>query len=464
MNLDQQWNAGLYAVGYIMLSALLLVSAHSIGMIDQGDFYRTVLRFLEYSIITEGDQANSQGVTWLIQKDPQSPKASGGTSSLLFWLAMYAQRVVSSAFSLLALGTVAKVGLLFIADRLGAQVTDAMAGGWWLRGVIAGLFALVIFSAHNIAFLNSLYMEYAYILFLPLLVLGALKPDSCSGRICLILGAAMCGAAKAQYFYLPVLLLGVLLVAARRMRWRYNWFLVIGLLSAQLLALVPLAHSDYTQVNYHHATELGSYLVMQPEQRRAFGLSPEHDACIGVDAWGNRLASANAVHFERGVKSCYGHTHLTPLDVIRPYLQYPTLLPRLWWVSSGVHFTVDYFHLDPKYRYIEPVDGISYHWGQWLVELSRLRDALIQPNLALATLTLALVLAWRRPFQSGVTFGPALTFLAIFALSQLIVSLVGEGIRDLSRHWAGAQYALDLLLVLLVVYGLAWWKGPAPQE
>ena len=45
--------------------------------------------------------------------------------------------------------------------------------------------------------------------------------------------------------------------------------------------------------------------------------------------------------------------------------------------------------------------------------------------------------------------------LALLALSQVPVTLLGEGVRDLSKHLAGAQYAVDLMLVLLVAQGAA---------
>jgi hypothetical protein len=41
--------------------------------------------------------------------------------------------------------------------------------------------------------------------------------------------------------------------------------------------------------------------------------------------------------------------------------------------------------------------------------------------------------------------------LAIFIPSQFAVSLLGEGVRDLSKHLAAAQYSLDLLSVLIAL-------------
>jgi hypothetical protein len=50
----------------------------------------------------------------------------------------------------------------------------------------------------------------------------------------------------------------------------------------------------------------------------------------------------------------------------------------------------------------------------------------------------------------------ATLLLALFVPSQIVVSLLGEGVRDLSKHLAAAQLCLDLLWVLLVLQLLAW--------
>lgn len=42
-------------------------------------------------------------------------------------------------------------------------------------------------------------------------------------------------------------------------------------------------------------------------------------------------------------------------------------------------------------------------------------------------------------------------FLNAFVYSQIVISLLGEGLRDLSKHLIAAQLALDLLVVVTVV-------------
>lgn len=446
----------LYVGGWACFGLVLLLASHSIGMLNQGDYGRAIARFLHYPLGPEGGFGSPQGVVWAFRDDPRSPAGGGGTSSFLFWAAAWLQRLVADHYSVLATGLVARIGLLFCAERLGACLSRTLGGGLAMRFALGALFALALFAAHNVAFTNALYMEFAFVLFLPVLVLGLLRMDTRWGQVALVLGAVMCGAAKAQFFYLPALLGIALAWTAVRTRQRPGWVIVVGLALAQVLALVPLARSGYTQINYHHATQLGSYLAMSPAQRAAYAPDGSIERCVGIDAWGNRLAGLDAVRLEPGHESCLGEVTLGARDVLAPYLHHPGLLPGLWLGTAPTHFTVDYFHLDQEGRYIVPVDGDAYGPGQLLVSLSAARDRLIGPWVALVLIAAASLAGAGGVGRLPPGLATALLFLAALAASQLLVSLVGEGVRDLSRHWAGAQLAIDLLAVCLVAWALCF--------
>lgn len=449
---DPSW---LYVGGWAFFGLVLLVASHSIGMLNQGDYGRAIARFLQYPLGPEGGFGSPQGVVWPFLEDPRGPSGGGGTSALLFWAAAWPQSLFAGHYSVLLTGLAARIGLLLCAERLGTHLSRSLGGGLAMRFAIGALFALALFAAHNVAFTNALYMEFAFVLFLPLVVLGLFQVHTRWGQVALVLGAVMCGAAKAQFFYLPSFLGIVLVWTAVRTGQRPGWLLVVGLVVAQVVSLVPLTRSGYTQINYHHATQLGSYLAMSPTQRAAFGPDGSVERCVGIDAWGNRLAGLDAVRLEPGHESCLGEVTLGARDVIAPYLHHPGLLPGLWFGTTPTHFTVDYFHLDQEGRYIVPVDGDGYGPGQVLVALSAARDRVIGPWVALlliATASLAGAGLIGRPPPGLAT---ALLFLAALAASQLVVSLVGEGVRDLSRHWAGAQLALDLLAACLVAWALS---------
>jgi len=46
--------------------------------------------------------------------------------------------------------------------------------------------------------------------------------------------------------------------------------------------------------------------------------------------------------------------------------------------------------------------------------------------------------------------------LALLVVAQVIIVLLGEGVRDMSKHLWAAQLALDMLVVLTAVQGLGW--------
>ena len=50
-------------------------------------------------------------------------------------------------------------------------------------------------------------------------------------------------------------------------------------------------------------------------------------------------------------------------------------------------------------------------------------------------------------------------FLLSIIFTQLIISLLGEGVRDLSKHLYGAQFSIDLIMVFTFFHGLALCEG-----
>jgi hypothetical protein len=121
-----------------------------------------------------------------------------------------------------------------------------------------------------------------------------------------------------------------------------------------------------------------------------------------------------------------------------------------------VHFTAKSFHLFKYNGYILPSDTKSYHNGRNLVVASDLRDAAIT-RYYLVFLAAGLLL----PFVNlrstvSIEMRMATLLLALFIPSQIAFSLLGEGLRDLSKHLAAAQLCLDLLCVFLILQLIAW--------
>ena len=48
--------------------------------------------------------------------------------------------------------------------------------------------------------------------------------------------------------------------------------------------------------------------------------------------------------------------------------------------------------------------------------------------------------------------------LGLFVVSQIAITMLGEGVRDLSKHLWAAQWALDMLVLLLALQALGWLR------
>jgi hypothetical protein len=313
--------------------------------------------------------------------------------------------------------------------------------------------ALAMFASHNIALMNSFYQEYALFLFLPVALLALMALDSAAGRIALMVAALVCGTAKLQFFYVPALVVAVLVYLRYAYRQRLDAGLLAALAAIQIVCVVPLArYSEFTAANRHHATFFGSYVVMTVAELDAAGVSPEGRACIGVDAWGNRLTDAHATDITGGHRSCVAKEALPLRRVLAPYVANPGLLFRLLQAVTPNHYASAYFHVSPANPYLRSsrTDG-SYGLGSALIALSNARDAWFLHGgfLATALAGLALPFALRRRVAPGIA--ASALFLVAFAASQVVVCVLGEGLRDLGRHLSAAQHAMDLLAVICVV-------------
>lgn len=434
----------------LCLGLLLIVGSMSLGMVDQGDYPRTVSRIVGEPLPAAADAAPGAPVTrWALREGVPVPNPSSGTSSFLFAAAAWLQSLYQDRFDLLHLGAAGKAVLLAGIGLLAWVAGRRLGFGAVGQGALAAGLMLASFAAHNIAFLQSLYGEYSFFLGLPLLLAALLWPAGRGRLALLVVSLLMCGGAKAQFFYLPLLVLPVLWWGARAAGKRLDRLTLAAVLLVQGVSVVPLAISDVMDFNRHHSTHLGSYLAMTESERDRLGLAPAERACIGVDAWGNRLESLDAVQLVRDADHCPGPWPKSLLDTLRPYAAAPAAALRMVTVGLPPHLTVRYFHVRSDYPYAAPLKAKPGAVAKVLQLLTDIRDALLRPW----ALTLLLVAAMTSALR-GLSRGPGglaapVLLLALLVISQVPVVLLGEGVRDLSKHLAGAQYAFDLMLVLL---------------
>lgn len=426
---------------------LILASSH-IGMLNQGDYNRAIGSMLSQPLDSlPRPYLFPSGFIWSFKPEFTGSRVHADASSLIFWAAGIIQKSYREAFSLYSLALVAKIFLLLLCHVLAKRVAELLGQQLVGRLVIFMALAFTVFYAHHIALLNSFYQEYAFLLFLPLLLLCTLEHEQKTKVWLCCVGAFFCGAAKTQYFYVPLLFLIVMFGISIIERKKIDKRLIAGMLIVQAVCLIPVTKNESAKLNYYHSIYLGSYLVMTPEQLKESGVDDTSRACIGVDAWNNLFTGPGLTTIIPGKPTCIENKRLSAKDVLIPYLKYPEIALKIWNLAMPHHFTINYFHLSKAMTIIVPTNGASYESGQLLVAASELRDKLAWPAFGFI-FVLGLVLPFIGLRSIKNPFRAASIFLVALIATQIIISFVGEGIRDLSKHLWAAQYGLDILLLV----------------
>lgn len=453
--------AALYYVVFALLSSYLIHASKNIGFMNQGDFSRAVGFFLGGPIDTvEVMSVKPVGFIWSYLDVMGGPRLAAGSSSLLFWLSASLQKLYSNYFDVFTLALVAKLYLIAMSHFVAARIATSFGFHWIWRTSLCVAFLLVFFAAHNVALLNSFYTEFALFLAFPLMLLAFLN-RACDRRsdLLLVLSSWIAGAAKVQFFYVPLLILFAMMASGHGVRRGLTWKLIVGLSVAQLLCLLPLRSSEYTALNYYHSTYLGSYAAMSDGELTDIGINGSDRECVLVDAWGNRLDSLESTTFKPGFRTCFGQRKQTVRDVLEPYVMNPALFAVMWSKAVPAHFSVQYFHVSRFLPYIIPTNGKSFRSGSNLIALSRFRDRLVGPSVMLCVTLLGLMLPMvAKQTGARTPLGAFSIFLSLFCLSQIVICVLGEGVRDLGRHLSAAQYSLDLLLLICSLQILAIWS------
>ncbi|WP_460555613.1 hypothetical protein [Comamonas piscis] len=444
-----------------IVGVALVWGSQALLFADTNDFQRVVGHLY---LTPMGD-----GVHWALPERPFRMPGNPELASHIFTFAGWVQRFLPGhVFDLSRTALAAKVLLLGYAAVLGwlcAAALQRRAVGW---AVFTLAWLVTFFMAHNIGMAQSFYAEYACLIALPLLLLGMLATRRALRMLCLGLGAVVCGLAKVQYFYWPLLVLLCLWLGSRWQQVLPDKGLLKLLFAVQILCLVPLLIGKNAGLNAYHGVYLGSYMVLTPAQMDGLQVPAERRECIGVDAWGNALSGPGGTQVQHTQRDCYPVTpKLGKGDVLRPYLHYPLALWRLARFALPSHFTVHYFHVFPGNYYLQRHAGGAQPVTALLLRMSDWRDRIVTPLAPLFLLVaLALFAASRSP-RAGrlrpLAVGGLL--LALLVVSQVIIVLLGEGVRDMSKHLWAAQLALDMLVLLTAVQCLGWlwllWRRKA---
>jgi hypothetical protein len=432
---------GLYAVA---LTVVLIVASENLLFRDFGDFVRAIGFMVELT-------PDPTGQHWPFRATPLPLGERFDLGNHVFGAMGWLQSQFADHFDLRFSAVAAKLCLALSADLLARQVARDFRHRLRARAIVFTALMACMFAAHNAGMLKSFYDEYLFFLVLPPLLYALLRCEQARWQWLLLAMATLAGLSKVQYFYVPALVLLSLLAMRSLGQLRPPAWLLAALCAAQVVCALPALHNPFAQLNRHQSTYWGSYLVLNDAELRQLGLSERQLACVGVDGWGHRAQGPGGSEpINVGAEhSCYGHQTLGLADILRPYWRYPSTLPRLLAYALPAHFHVQYFHVYKNAPYLAPANGASYRSGRWLVRLSALRDATVTPLGGVLLVCGVMQLAWRRT-RSQTGLSTCAFFLALFSASQVLVSLLGEGVRDLGKHLWGAQLALDLLALVLL--------------
>lgn len=441
-------NKQLALTNLILLSfaAFCVAATLPFAMYDQGDFARMVSRVVSHPLNASGE---FPAMYWEYPASTLLPNPSSGLASVLFWLGALVQKMISDKFSLVAWGVGIKalmaMSILVLAYVLADKRKHVIHA--YIGFGVALL--LIAFAPHNSAFFQTFYPEQIALVALPLLC--ATLVGHFPGRGVLFTASLMALAwTKPQYFYVPMLVL-VILLAYKTARSMSIKKLIVVCAVAQVIAVLPIARSTYTEANRYNATYFGSYLALTPIERTDLHLDSEQLACIGTDWWGNRIESSVGVEAESTNSTCGGALKVSRKDVVAPFLHHPTLFFRMVADAVKAHWTTRYFHVDADNRYLRVDPDRDGSVAAFMLGVDRLVAVLSLP--AVVSVLLASVLLLATGIGKGSRCVGVCVFLGGFIVSQLVVSLVGEGFRDLSKHLALMFFASELLAIITLV---AW--------
>lgn len=447
----------LYSIA-IIFSAWLIAQSQIITTLDQGDYGRAITSFLNGP--ADGKQYRhweKPTLEWGFKKSFAIDEVNN-SGSAYFLINGYIQQILRDSFSLPFLSLTSKIFLLVALGFLSKRISEQL--GWRFFGEIFiwVILSCAFFMAHNIYILNSFYQEHVFWLGLPLILCGLLDDKKIRSTYLIIFGAIISGSSKTQFFYLPILI-GVLCLT-------WSWWkakainkpLLIALIAAQVLCVVPLLKNPFKALNFYHATYYGSYTLLNQKSLNGLNIPLSTTRCIGSDRWGVLLSGKYGDERGGNISSCFDEVSLDTGDILRPYFNEPTLIWRMWQFAEAALWTAKPFHNIHEQPYIVTPAGIDQNGvpypfpsNNFSLNLSDEREKRFTHRVgqfSLLALGICLLLLYKRWLGN---MPLAILFLLALIWSQIVIALLGEGFRDLGKHFAAAQLSYDILLVFITL-------------
>lgn len=413
----------------IIYAIIIIHLSKDIFLINTSDFARAVFPFID------GVKSFSKENTLIFpfKNNFQSISHYNYISSYSYMLYAYAYvvSIFTNFLDMRLLSAVLKGIYIFVVYKLYLHLTVEKKIASKFLFVI---FSLVLFSSSNLSMFNSFYQEQVLLIFLPLTMLLIHRDDN-KGIYSFFLVIGLISTSKSQFAFTPLIfIIYYSLFYRNRLRLRVGLSLACLLLSM----LCILFSKGAVNLNKYHSSYYGAYQLMQNKEL----ILPDNvDAdCVGVDAWGNKYDNQKgAVHTDIGM-TCFNNKKFSFDDTISVFLKNPSLLITLPY-DKGIRqqYTENYIHVYNSFLLIENNSGLLY-------DITKIKDFLFK-EIRFSALLLAFFSSFflRNKKVRGVIF-----FLSAFGTSQLYISFLGEGYRDLSKHLFGMNISFDLLLFTVI--------------
>ena len=447
---------------FLAIAGLLLLREPCLGVADNLDFWRVMrpagIEHLE-PVKGPGQFVHCTFVT-------SRSKLWTGLSSpaLMAWAAKHLFGGLAESPNRMDLRQVGLLYLLVVAALLTVGVH------WGAPPFLTAGWLYVLLDPGYLLFLNSFYADPALLVAVLGIGLWFVQPDPFGegesstwwrrgGSLCLVALVILGGASKMQYVLLPAVgLLALVSLAFRRSRQldspverAASTHRVLRLLAVLLLVAVAVPWHyfrgpapRFLEVNNYHAVYGGLLRVTgQPDLALRFlGIPSEYRDLPRRDVWAAELPLDHPVleHLEG----------LSRLRLLKLYLSEPAAI-----VAASDRIDETLATVETHRRGSFPRGMGRGRWTQYGVpwQFSHLRGVLFGPWPDVVWLLFGAAAVWLataalRGRWRGREAG--LLFLFLFAASQLVVVILGDGFVALEQHLLGARFALDLLLVLLL--------------
>jgi hypothetical protein len=437
---------------YAVVAPLLI----NTGIADNGDFSRSMQWFIEKPAAFETNWPSDDATWdrrftkfWIDEWTPKPETVPGGMESrssaqLLNMAGIaanaaagavtgntgYSLRIASIPVRIVELAAFAGLAILFYAATGSAALTF---------GTMLFVSAVLLDVSYK-AFFNSFYEERASLLYLTVLAPAAVLAFRAAGgwgwKILFAAVLALFATSKAQFAPTPAILLAVFLAHSwvsgiPGLTWRRAPAFAALFLVPQIAALAATSGYEFRNVNAYNATFIGALTFSEDPGRHLADFPPDAARCIGVNAF-----VPGTCFTELGSLTSHG-------KVVSIYLNDPPAM------ASAVHFASDAMqdialdvygkrHLDGL---IKPLFEPSF----WTTVKGLLPTGFGFYLLAL-TLSGALLPISRVAGLRG--FALAAQFLCAVAVSQTVITVVGDGRAEITKHLLVGNFAFDLALVL----------------